>query len=162
MNETQFQRELSRARTLATVEHERSAWWEGYQRGLRRAYHGERFGTDAEHQLWLGLVAETRDEARRQRGLGYRHGLHCGSDAPLTLAIRTQPSAYCEDPRGRTETWTVDASAHLEGEIHVGRWNAADSCLYGVREVWSRLDTDAAIAYVEALNKALDAQKAEV
>jgi len=42
--------------------------------GLRRACHGERFGTEAEHQLWLSQ-ADSEDVQRQQLGLGYRAGL---------------------------------------------------------------------------------------
>ena len=48
-------------------------YWAGYQRGLRRAFHGERFGTDAEHQLWLSL-----SDDRAELGRGYRDGLTAG------------------------------------------------------------------------------------
>lgn len=41
----------------------------GYQLGLRRHYHGEQFGTEAEHQQWLNL-----DEHRQEQGDGYRAG----------------------------------------------------------------------------------------
>lgn len=42
----------------------------GYQRGLRRAHHGDRFGTDAEHETWLGCGNHHPD-----RAAGYRDGL---------------------------------------------------------------------------------------
>ena len=51
-------------------------YWEGYQRGLRRAYHGESFGTAEEHALWLGASDNYGDDPiRRARGEGYRDGL---------------------------------------------------------------------------------------
>ena len=50
-------------------------YWEGYQRGLRRAYYGEVFGTEEEHNLWLSLADDEVDESRRERGRGYRDGL---------------------------------------------------------------------------------------
>ena len=43
-------------------------------RGLRRAHHGERFGTQAEHEMWLGAV-ESSDPQRAALGRGYRAGL---------------------------------------------------------------------------------------
>jgi hypothetical protein len=55
----------------------RPDYWAGYMRGLRRAYHGERYGTEAEHALWLSQ-ADGEDEQRRERGLGYRDGLAAG------------------------------------------------------------------------------------
>ena len=48
MDEQTFQSELNRAKTMqATVKDPIEAdYWDGYQRGLRRLYLGERFGTD--------------------------------------------------------------------------------------------------------------------
>ena len=67
---------LRRADTLRRHENDpsRSAWWTGYMRGLRRAHHGESFGTAAEHQLWLS-AAESDDPSRAALGRGYRAGL---------------------------------------------------------------------------------------
>lgn len=41
----------------------------GYQRGLRRHYHGEKFGTDEEHKQWSSLSGH-----RQELGDGYRDG----------------------------------------------------------------------------------------
>lgn len=41
----------------------------GYQRGLRRFFHGESFGTVADHEKWIGL-----DGHRKEMGDGYRDG----------------------------------------------------------------------------------------
>jgi len=49
-------------------------WWAGYIRGLRRAYHGERFGTEAEHQAHLD-AASSNNELRAAHGRGYAAGL---------------------------------------------------------------------------------------
>ena len=67
---------MRRADTLRKSESDpnRSAWWTGYMRGLRRAHHGESFGTAAEHQLWLS-AAESDDPSRAALGRGYRAGL---------------------------------------------------------------------------------------
>lgn len=51
-----------------------SDWWAGYMRGLRRAHHGERFGTQAEHEMWLA-AADSSDPQRAALGRGYRAGL---------------------------------------------------------------------------------------
>lgn len=51
-----------------------SEWWTGYMRGLRRAHHGERFGTTAEHELWLS-ASESSDPSRAALGRGYAAGL---------------------------------------------------------------------------------------
>lgn len=51
-----------------------STWLAGYMRGLRRAHHGERFGTQAEHDLWLS-AEHSSDPQRAALGRGYRAGL---------------------------------------------------------------------------------------
>ena len=43
-------------------------------RGLRRAHHGEAFGSDAEHSLWLSAV-ESSDPSRAALGHSYLAGL---------------------------------------------------------------------------------------
>lgn len=67
---------MHRADTLRRLESDpvRAEWWAGYMRGLRRAHHGERFGTQAEHEMWLA-AAESDDQMRAARGRGYRAGL---------------------------------------------------------------------------------------
>lgn len=89
---------MRRADTLRRVETDpvRSNWWTGYMRGLRRAHHGEQFGTRAEHDLWLS-AAESSDPSRAALGRGYRAG--------LTLTMR-DPEAYCPRPDdGRPVDW---------------------------------------------------------
>jgi len=49
-------------------------WWTGYMRGLRRAHHGERFGTAAEHEMWLS-ASDADDPSQAALGRGYRAGL---------------------------------------------------------------------------------------
>jgi hypothetical protein len=73
MDEQTFQSEILRARTYRELG-ERPAYWTGYERGLRRGFYGECFGTDQEHELWLTLEADG-DAICRERGLGYRDGL---------------------------------------------------------------------------------------
>jgi len=67
---------MRRADTLRRVESVpiRSEWWTGYMRGLRRAHHGEQFGTLAEHELWLSAI-DSADPQRAALGRGYRAGL---------------------------------------------------------------------------------------
>jgi len=67
---------MRRADTLRRVEPDpaRNDWWAGYMRGLRRAHHGENFGTEAEHELWLS-ASESPDPQRAALGRGYRAGL---------------------------------------------------------------------------------------
>ena len=74
LSEADFQHEMARAKTFQGLEHDRAEYWIGYQRGLRRAFHGEAFGTMQEHTLWLE-AASSGDAMRRQRGQGYRGGL---------------------------------------------------------------------------------------
>lgn len=50
------------------------AYAAGYERGLRRLAHGDRFGTEAEQALWLKL-ADDADEMRAERGRGYRDAI---------------------------------------------------------------------------------------
>lgn len=67
---------MRRADTLRRVESDliRSQWWVGYMRGLRRAHHGERFGSHAEHEMWLAAI-ESSDPQRAALGRGYRAGM---------------------------------------------------------------------------------------
>jgi hypothetical protein len=76
MNEQQFQSEMIRTETMRrlSTDPDQSDYYAGYIRGLRRAFHGEKFGTDEEHRLWCSL-ANDEDESRKQRGLGYLAGL---------------------------------------------------------------------------------------
>lgn len=74
LSEAQFQHEMSRAKTFQGIEPDQAEYWIGYQRGLRRAFHGENFGTAKEHSLWLD-AADSNDLLRKQRGQGYRDGL---------------------------------------------------------------------------------------
>jgi len=71
MKEATFQSEMRRLTSDPTE----ADYYAGFIRGLRRAYHGERFGTEAEHVLWLTL-ADSEDEQRAARGKGYRDGLN--------------------------------------------------------------------------------------
>jgi hypothetical protein len=49
-------------------------WWTGYMRGLLRATQGERFGTQAEHELLIA-AADSADASRSAIGNGYKAGL---------------------------------------------------------------------------------------
>lgn len=72
MKEEKFKREMMKARALG--EHgDELDYWAGYQRGLRRRFHGENFGTDEEHEIWMGLLNDF-DPSRSERGRGYRDG----------------------------------------------------------------------------------------
>lgn len=67
---------MRRAGTLRRIESDpvRAEWWAGYMRGLRRAHHGTRFGSQAEHEMWLTAI-ESDDQMRAALGRGYRAGL---------------------------------------------------------------------------------------
>lgn len=67
---------MRRADTMRRIDDDpmHSSWFAGYMRGLRRAHHGERFGTQAEHDLWLSAI-DSPDEQRAALGRGYRAGM---------------------------------------------------------------------------------------
>lgn len=73
-----FETEMRRAQIMQTAEPDRADYWTGFQRGLRRAHHGESFGTQAEHELWLSLADDEMAD-RRMKGEGYRAGLEMNS-----------------------------------------------------------------------------------
>lgn len=76
MERERFETEIRRAKALGDLgTPEQSAYWQGYQRGLRRGYHGAAFGTEAEHQTMLALAGDPQRDAR---GRGYRDGLTAG------------------------------------------------------------------------------------
>lgn len=74
---------MRRADTLRRVEPDpiRAEWYHGYMRGLRRAHHGERFGTVTEHEMWLAASKST-DPMRAALGRGYAAGLTLESQEP--------------------------------------------------------------------------------
>lgn len=67
---------LRRADTLRRLDDNpiNASWWTGYMRGLRRSHHGENFGTESEHELWLSAI-ESDDQQRAALGRGYAAGL---------------------------------------------------------------------------------------
>jgi hypothetical protein len=74
MDETRFLALMKKARTFSHLGG-RPDYWHGYQRGLRRGFQGELFGTDDEHERWIRLADDGIDNASRERGRGYRDGL---------------------------------------------------------------------------------------
>ena len=78
MTRQTYEHQMMRAAAMRAAG-DRPDYWSGYARGLRRAFHGERFGSDAEHSLWLAQ-ADNEDEQRRERGQGYRDGLAAGGE----------------------------------------------------------------------------------
>ena len=81
MSEQKFKSLMMRAQAL--YQSDRPDYYAGYQRGLRRAYHGDNFGTEQEHELWL-LLVDSPYADRHERGLGYVDGLAAidGDDRP--------------------------------------------------------------------------------
>jgi hypothetical protein len=75
MDEAKFMSEMAKARASDKLGERSVAYWQGYERGLRRQYHGEKFGTEQEHALWLSLTDDSGDPSGRERGQGYRDGL---------------------------------------------------------------------------------------
>lgn len=69
MTEKTFKSEMNRAKLYHDISSAKD-YWNGYQRGLRRLYHGERFGTQAEHELWMNMIHD-RDCTRHEKGKGY-------------------------------------------------------------------------------------------
>jgi len=71
MDQQKFNSLMTRAKTFQEVDPEKSDFWRGYQRGLRRLYHGENFGTTEEHIQWMNCGD---GEYRKQLQAGYRTG----------------------------------------------------------------------------------------
>lgn len=69
-----FRSLMRRADTLRRHDPDHGPWWTGYIRGMRRAHHGDNFGTAAEHELYLS-AADSPDPQRAALGRGYRAGL---------------------------------------------------------------------------------------
>jgi len=76
MTAQEFKTNMTAADTFRSLSSEPfdADFWHGYRRGLQRNYHGEKFGTEDEHNLWRSCADETRDIQRKMRGLGYRCG----------------------------------------------------------------------------------------
>jgi hypothetical protein len=76
MNEQVFRKEFRRCEMLeqTAASPEDAAYQQGYKRGLRRSYHGENFGTEADHKKWCTLV-KSQNPIRRRQGEGYRAAL---------------------------------------------------------------------------------------
>ena len=74
MDEIRFLMWMKKARNFSHLG-DRPDYWRGYQRGLRRGFQGELFGTEEEHKRWMRLADDGVDEAERERGRGYRDAL---------------------------------------------------------------------------------------
>lgn len=78
---TAFQSLMRRADTLRRADTDHRDWWTGYIRGLRRAHHGESFGAEVEHSLYLA-ASDSDDPQRAELGRGYRAGLTMTAQGP--------------------------------------------------------------------------------
>ena len=97
MDENRFLSLMNAAR-MQSYRGVESDYWHGYQRGLRRGYLGQLFGTDAEHQAWMRLADDGADKPSRERGRGYRDGLRaCG------VVIQATPAGELTKQPRRTE-----------------------------------------------------------
>jgi hypothetical protein len=76
ISRSEFKALCVRARGRARFERDpgREAWLAGYVLGLMRGYHGESYGTEAEHEVMMAC-SESPDVLRAARGRGYRAGL---------------------------------------------------------------------------------------
>lgn len=98
MNKTKFE-QLGRAAKSLAMDNENpygNDFWNGYLCGLRRAYHGENFGNDGEHKMWMSL--DGPDKSRKMRGVGYRAGFNGMeiSQASELLALDDEPKKTTE------------------------------------------------------------------
>lgn len=120
MTEREFQTNARAADTFRRLSSEpyEPEYWAGYIRGLRRLYHGERFGTPEEHELWLSLTGP--DDTRRMRGIGYRAGFE-GQNIQqamknlTTMQHRSELGRLGGSARSERKTWAVRQNAKLGG-----------------------------------------------
>lgn len=110
MNEHEFKRLMSMAKLIP------GDYSAGYQRGLRRHYHGDKFGTDAEHNLWLKMGID--GDHRTELGKGYRDGLAGREPAPkgrpATMQDGKRVNVYLDQP-------SLDRAADLgDGNVSAG------------------------------------------
>lgn len=98
MDEGRFLSLMKKARTFSSLGG-RPDYWHGYQRGLRRGFQGELYGTDEEHRHWMRLADDGADAASRERGRGYRDGLRA-CDESLTTAPNHPPGLSAESRKG--------------------------------------------------------------
>jgi hypothetical protein len=76
------------ARRKASEDESETDYLDGYLRGLRKAYHGEAFGTDKDNAQWDSL--SLKDDPKSQRlSQGYRDGQKAvlGSRKRLTASL---------------------------------------------------------------------------
>lgn len=117
MQESKFKAFMSAVKTIG------SEYGEGYRLGLRRHYHGEKFGYESEHQKLLAL-----SDHRQELGNGYRDGFagippkgFHGNTGNLNAAIASPADSQLQ-VRVRSEIKQGYASqAKLEG-VTLSSW----------------------------------------
>lgn len=71
MDRESYEEEMQKAEANLLIG-ERVAYWQGYQRGLQRQYHGESVVSKDEHIQWLSYL---NDPSTKVKGKGYWDGL---------------------------------------------------------------------------------------
>jgi hypothetical protein len=76
MTEQKFKSEMRRAKEMERKETDpdRSMYWAGYQRGLQRAFYGEKFKSPEEHTFMMSLIHKP-DARSKEFGRGYRDAI---------------------------------------------------------------------------------------
>lgn len=69
-----FDKEMQRCELLIKTDSTREPYWRGYERGLRRAYYKEKFGTSEEHMKILKALY-CNDEKLKLIAQGYADAL---------------------------------------------------------------------------------------
>ena len=102
MDEIRFLALMTKARNASRLG-SRPDYWHGYQRGLRRGFQGELFGTAEEHERWMRLAVEGANDVARERGRGYRDGLSAVAavDTAADRGVPARPPHGNEDPKLR-------------------------------------------------------------
>ena len=68
MTKEKFHHKMVKAKTFQSLD-DTSAYWKGYMRGLRLAYHGKNLETREEHKKWMALINDV-DDVKRIMGKG--------------------------------------------------------------------------------------------
>lgn len=118
MNDEEFKAAMLRA-TRTEKKSKTPEYWQGYKRGLRRGYHGDKFGTRDEHKSWLSLLSDS-DSTRHNLGQGYHDGLIAAGvrikagrpelsqgEPSIVLSVRLPKSIYDAIPETKSE-WVRD------------------------------------------------------
>lgn len=100
----------------------------GYQRGLRRHYHGERFGAADEHEQWMAM-----DGHRQAQGDGYRAGFageepRRGPGRPVTIgasrrniSLDDERAAFAAELGGGNVSEGIRRALDIAREVEAGK-----------------------------------------